>query len=152
MVIHSTNEVNILSQNDCLNTWVQARELHDCVWWDLPFAITFPSLKVGKGDIWVRISHLHVWWTCFWDTGVKVKGEWWGQPCPLPQEPVHARAECWWVAGWHCQWDHWHSTWLGIEPGGLFRRPATATWWLTRFWFFWRYGQHFDSSPVFVFF
>lgn len=55
------------------------------------------------------------------------------------QEPLHTRAECRWAAWWYRQRNHRHSTWLGIESGGLLWCPAAAAWWLARFWFLWRY-------------
>ena len=130
------------------NIWVDVAEMVTAHGEVYCFVFKFPSLKVGEETLWVSVFHFHVWQTYLGDIGVRVQRGQWGQPCRLPQEPVHARAECWWVTGWHCQWDHWHSTRLGIEPGGLLRRPAAAAWWPTRFWFFWRYGSR---KLVFIF-
>lgn len=69
--------------------------------------------------------------------GIKVKH--WGLMVLSVQEPLHPRAECRWAAWWYRQWNHRHSTWLGIESGRLLWCPATAARWLARFWFLWRY-------------
>lgn len=57
-------------------------------------AFELPSLEVGKEAFRVRVFHFLVGGTCLGDIGAEVKRECQGQPCRLPQEPVHARAEC----------------------------------------------------------